>query len=191
MEHTFDPLKGVFKKEAIGDPIHQGIEMEKAPPFLRALLVTDGTVTKFLEAYLWEPIEVRKLFQQEVSLEADVDWLELRKGSQVLKRQVLLEGTVSRKVYTFAESLIRLDRLSRVLRQEIIKGRLGIGELLRDQRLETYREMLHYGTEASGVLSDPLGIRKQDPLLFRHYRIFTKYRPAILVTEKFPIAHFL
>lgn len=191
MEYTFDPLKGVFKKEAIGDPIHQGIEMEKAPPFLRALLVTDGTVTKFLEAFLWEPIKVRKLFQQEVSPEADVDWLELRKGSQVIKRQVLLEGTVSRKVYTFAESLIRLDRLSKPLREEIMEGKMGIGELLRDQRLETYREMLYYGSEAAGALSHHLGIREQDPVLFRRYRIFTKYRPAILVTEKFPIAHFL
>src|SRR5262245_31461994 len=28
------------------------------PPLLRALLLTDGTVTKVLEAYLWEPIRV-------------------------------------------------------------------------------------------------------------------------------------
>lgn len=127
---SFDPIKAVFRQQAAGDSISNGIEGEKVPPFLRALLVTDGTVTQFLQAYLWEP-------------------------------------------------------------QDILRGKLGIGELLRDRRLETYREMLNYGSEAAGALSDRLGTRKEDPLLFRHYRILTKHRPAILVTEKFPAVHFL
>ena len=39
------------------------VNWEQLPPLLRILLVTDGTVTKTLEAYYWERISVDQLAQ--------------------------------------------------------------------------------------------------------------------------------
>lgn len=166
------------------------IELEQVSPLLRALLVTDGTVTKFLEAYLWEPIRVEKLFQEDVALEKDVPWLDLKAGDVVLKRKIILRGLFTRTVYTFAESIVRVDRLWDGLREDLLSGRLGMGELLRDRRMETYREVLSVSRETAGEWAHPLQLSAQDRVLRRHYRIFTQQRPTILIMEVFPEGRF-
>ena len=73
-----------FTRDAVipassGDPI----PLEEVPPFLRALLVTDGTVTKILEAYFWEPVVVDTVSQCfEVATEA-VPWIEVEAGDLI------------------------------------------------------------------------------------------------------------
>ncbi|MEK6684576.1 MAG: chorismate pyruvate-lyase family protein [Nitrospirota bacterium] len=185
-EYRFDPIRGFHKKEARPEPSSNGLNFEKISPFLRALLATDGTVTKFLEAYLWEPIQIKLLFQGDTVIDRDVPELEITKGASVLKRQVLLCGLDSGRTYTFAESLIRLDRLWEELREELLQGRLGMGEILRDRRMETYRELITYGREAVGDLSSVMKMAPDETLLYRSYRIFNKQLPTILITEKFP-----
>jgi chorismate-pyruvate lyase len=187
----FDPIRGFYRKGSPAQPHLNGIHFQKIPPLLRALLVTDGTVTKFLEAYLWEPIRVKRLFQGDAVVDQDVPWLEIKRGMPVLKRQILLQGLKSDKIYTFAESLIRVDRLWDGLREDLLEGRLGMGELLRDRRMETYRELLTYGRERVGRLSSILKVNRQEPLLYRSYRIFNRQLPTILITEKFPLRPFL
>jgi len=185
-EYRFDPLKGFYLSDSQSLPPINDIAFEKLPPLLRALLVTDGTVTRFLEAYLWEPIQVECLSQEDTVLEKDVSWLQIRSGSKVFKRHVLLKGVRSQKIYTFAESLIRIDRLWEGVREDLLQGRLGMGDLLRDRRMETYRELLCYGREDAGSLSPLLKIPHQESVLSRSYRIYNKELPTILITEKFP-----
>lgn len=189
-DYVFDPIRGFCPKDSIAGATRTGIDFEKISPFLRALLVTDGTVTKFLEAFLWEPIEVERILQEDSSMDQSIPWLEITPGMSVLKRQVLLRGLFSRKIYTFAESLIRTDRLWNGLREDLLQGKLGMGELLRDRRMETYRELLVYGQEEAGRLSSVLGVDPGDPLLYRSYRIYNKKLPTILISEKFPVPHF-
>ena len=47
------------------------VPLAHLPPFLRSLLVTDGTVTKILEAYFWEPVLVDTLAQGVVTAERE------------------------------------------------------------------------------------------------------------------------
>jgi chorismate-pyruvate lyase len=188
--YHFDPIGG-FQAGEPSPPSPGSVPFDRVPPFLRALLVTDGTVTRSLEAYLWEPIEVRRLHQEEVRLNRDIPSLELSAGDPVFNRQVLLRGAVSGRTYTFAESLIRTDRLWNGLRENLIGGNLGMGELLRDRRMETYRQLLSVWEEEAGGLSGLMGIDSGDRLLARSYRIFTRQSPVILITEKFPFRHFL
>lgn len=189
-EYQFDPIQGFCPKGSLPNVPLNGLQFDKIPPLLRALLVTDGTVTKFLEAYLWEPIEVKPIFQGETVVDQDVSWLELTQGMSVLKRQVLLTGLSSGKIYTFAESLIRVDRLWEGLREELLEGCLGMGELLRNRQMETYRELLTYGRQKAATLSSVMKIEPQESLLYRSYRIFHEQLPTILITERFPERHF-
>ncbi|MEO1767528.1 chorismate--pyruvate lyase family protein [Thiobacter aerophilum] len=153
----------------------ESLHMEALPPFLRTLLVTDGTVTKHLEAYFWEEVHVDNLGQAEVILEAAVPALGLSAGEQVLRRRVRLRGRASKRCYGEAESLIRLPCLPERLQGELAAGRIGIGELLRERGLETYREILDVGWAGPDAV-------------YRTYRIMIRGEPTILITETFPCA---
>lgn len=151
------------------------LDMARLPAFLRTLLVTDGTVTKHLEAYFWEPVDVVNLGQNEIRLEAPAPWLDLGVGELVLRRRVRLVGGASARIYAEAESLVRLSCLPERLRQELLAGSIGIGELLRERGLESYREILDLGA-------------KEAERVYRTYRIVIGHEPAILITETFPCA---
>ena len=55
---------------------------DQLPPVLRTLLLSDGTVTKFLEAYYQEPIRVKTLFHAEAPPGEDMTPLAPRKGDR-------------------------------------------------------------------------------------------------------------
>lgn len=165
----------------------EGLEMANLPPFLRTLLMTDGTVTKSIEAYFWETVNVENLGQGAVLIDRNVEWLEISEGDEVLRRRVRLVGADSKAIYAHAESLLRLDRLPEELNHELQAGRIGIGELLRERGLETYRELLAFGVEAMGELTEVFGGKDSDLLVSRIYRIALHHHPAILITEKFPL----
>jgi chorismate-pyruvate lyase len=159
-----------------------GLPLAGLPPFLRALLVTDGTVTKILEAYFWEPVAVDTLAQDLTAAGRDIPWLEIAGGDSVLVRQAQLRGTDSGKVYARAFSVIRTERVPAAFRQRLIDREIGIGVLIRDSGLESYREVLEVGAPAEDS-EDPGGEQ-----VFRTYRIIIDRAPVILITETFPLA---
>lgn len=157
----------------------QPMPLAQLPPFLRALLVTDGTVTKILEAYFWEPVEVRTLEQDFWTAERPVDWLKVRTGDNILIRLAHLQGIDSGRTYAEAFSVIRPDLIPASFRQRLIDREIGIGVLIRDSGLESYREVME------------IGIDHPDPgeeHVFRTYRIIIAGAPVILITESFPLA---
>lgn len=163
---------------AIKDRVNGNLDLATLPPFLRVLLTTDGTVTNSLEAFFWEPVAVEPVLQEELSLEHAAPFIELEAGDRVLLRRVRLRGVNSKTVYVKAESLIRFDLLPANFQSDLKAKKLGIGELLRDCGLETYREILEVGCDD----------KSQD--LWRTYRIVMDHRPFIQITEHFPLAVF-
>lgn len=157
------------------------------PPFLRTLLVTDGTVTKSLEAWFWEPVKVVPLGGERLRLDDPVEGLEAGGGDEILQRKVLLQGETTAVPYACARSLVALKTLSDPLRKGLLEGKIGIGELLREQDVETYREVvaLDYleAREAKTVFAPLAG----SDAVARSYRIRVRGVPAILVTEYFPV----
>ena len=192
-DYIYDPVHGFLpKSEApfVDKNDFQNI-LKKMNPILRTLLVCDGTVTKFLEAFLWEPIYVEKLFQKEVLLEKNYPLLKTKKAEPGIIRRILLRGTITQKVYTYAESVIRIDLLDSSIKRDLSVGRLGMGELLRDRRLETFREIIECGENKAGdVISKYFEIKPEDIVYYRKYRIIIKGNPAILITEMFFEPHF-
>ncbi|MGD8590976.1 MAG: chorismate pyruvate-lyase family protein [Chromatiales bacterium] len=166
----------------------EDILMEKVPPFLRTLIVTDGTVTKTLEAYYWEPVSVDVLEQGLTQAKLPIPWLEVEQGEDVLIRKVHLRGVNSGKIYTSAMSVIRPSVIPLEQRKRLLDRSIGIGALIRDTGLESYRELLEVGLEHSLAYMhiDDIAKPKFLDLVYRTYRIFMGGKPALLITETFP-----
>lgn len=155
------------------------------PAFLRTLLVADGTITRSLEAYFWEPIKVITLDQSECIAENAIPWLNVTQGHTVLVREASLEGVDTSKTYAKAFSVIRAEHIPEHLRNKLIEGKIGIGVLISDSGMESYREMLELSFES------PEAESLKDLVVSRTYRIFLNSQPAILITEQFQTRSFI
>lgn len=152
------------------------LDVASLPAFLRVLLTTDGTVTNSLEAFFWEPVAVEPIAQREMTLAEDAPFIERQSGDTVLARRVQLRGLSTATRYVEAESLIRLDLLPAGFQSDLVAQTMGIGELLRDCGLETYREILEVGCD------------EESEDLWRSYRIVMDHQPFIQITEHFPLS---
>ena len=191
-KHTNQPLEsspffgafrtGGFAAEAkVFAPNGDSLELAALPPILRTLLTTDGTVTKCLEAYFWEPIEVVVDGLQETQSHTPISYLNVQPGEPLLVRDVRLKGKSSGVVYAQAHSVIRLSVLTPDIRAQLVSGEIGIGVLIRDSGLESYREILDIHAE---TISDE-GAAGID--ISRVYRIIVNNEPTIAITETFPL----
>jgi chorismate-pyruvate lyase len=187
--YAYNPIRGFYPKAQAPD-LKEGVEFDKIPPILRTLLVSDGTVTKFLEAFYWEPVQVKRLFHEDRPAEKDIVPLDIKAGDSVLHRRVLLQGMISKNVYGYAASFIRTDLLWASVRDDLVQGRLGIGELLRDRRVETYRELLTYESSPAGELARDLACQENAMVIMRSYRILIGGKPCLFISEHFPVHHF-
>ncbi len=164
------------------------LNLETLPSFLRTLLVMDGTVTKSLEAWFWEPVNIIAKYNDKVTLNEVVAGLEACIGDTVLHREVSLCGETSKTIFATAKSIVSLQELPDDIGKSLIKGDIGIGELLRDKELETYRDIfdINYYPENSSHKEnfDEL----EGDIVSRSYRIWVNGKPAIIVSEFFPIS---
>ena len=170
---------GFARAGQIHDSTGTPLPLSELPPFLRALLVTDGTVTKILEAYFWEPVTVDTLEQRFESADQPVPRLGVERGDPCLVRDARLRGADSGRGFAEAFSLIRTELIPPDFRRRLIDREIGIGVLIRDSGLESYREVLDVGLDRSTV---------GEAAVFRTYRIIIEHRPVILITEYFPLA---
>ena len=184
---TFNPLSDLFvaqfaKPEQLGD-----VNLRALTPFTRALLTIDGTVTKFIEAYAMEPVEVVTLGQAMQQLSAAHEWLEVPEGEHVIARHVLLRGRYSRTFHAYAASLIVPNRLPDPVRRELEAAGETIGRIFLNNRMESYREVLWYGREQNEELPQDIRHLANGGLVSRTYRIIVGRQPVMLITEKFPL----
>lgn len=158
--------------------------------FQRVLLETDGTVTKILEAFAGEPMEVVKLLQVfDTAGDADAD-LHPGAGDEVLRRRVVLRGQRSHQSFLYAEAVVVLNRVAPTVLEGLLGTDRPIGTLLAEARAETFREILRTSREPAGAHGGHFGIDGTEDLISRTYRIIAGGRPSILITEKFPAAFF-
>lgn len=158
--------------------------------FQRMLLGTDGTVTRLLEAYAGEPVEVVKLRQDLDTAGAAGEDLCLPAGERVLRRHVVLRGRRSRQNLLYAEAVVVPARADPGFMDALLGTDVPIGALLADHRTETFREILVVARERAGPCGAHFGIDAGAELIFRTYRIVTRRQPVILITEKFPTGFF-
>lgn len=188
--HVFSPSSGFVAASENAEALERSRGLSMLPPFLRVLLCTDGTVTRSLEAYFWEPIDVDVLSHGHATSEHDYPALGVAAGDSLVRRRVLLRGRITRSIYAFAESVMHRDGLSATLKRELIDERKGIGELLRDRRLETYRELGDIRRCEAKQWAAYLEVSADAHVMIRSYRIFHAGQATIQIEEVFPEARF-
>jgi len=154
--------------------IDSNLDYASLPAILRVLLVTDGMITRILEAWFNEPMLLQHLHQETIRLKKAEPLINADSGDEILRREVSLVGKLSDRPCIHATSLVRLHELDDSLVKELQHGQIGIGELLYERGIETHREIL--------TITDS-GLA----LVQRRYRILIRNRPSILVTERFPL----
>ena len=171
--------EGFVRGGTIDSDSGQPVAISSLPPFLRALLVTDGTVTKIIEAYFWEPVVVDTLRQEFVVAADDIPWVQIAGGERIMVRRARLRGADSAREFAHAFSVIRTELIPAQFRKRLVDREIGIGALIRDSGLESYREVMEVGIEPDA---------ETDDAVFRTYRIIIAGEPVILITETFPLA---
>ena len=165
------------------------IAMQQLPAILRTLLVTDGTVTKLLEAYFWEPIEVVTHSLTSTTLPTPLPWLGACADERVLLRDVQLRGVSSGRNFASAFSVVRLQVFDDARVKALVAGEIGLGVLIRDSGLESYRELLELNAQKSSAKSHAVD-DLTDIDVQRTYRIIANGSPAIVISETFPCGNY-
>lgn len=186
--YGFDPLEGVLTAQFAKPAELTEINLRTLNPFQRALLVIDGTVTKFIEAYTMEPVEIVRIEHKTLPVSKDQPWLDLGKGTPVIFREVVISGKYSRTFYVHAVSMLVPERLPDSVRDQLQVQGEGIGHLLNGTDLETRREIMWFGRER--LKQPPAAIKDlfAGDFISRTYRIFTHGQPVALINERFPYA---
>ena len=183
-------MKALFTAQEESPATLRKINLARLTPYQRGLLVTDGTVTRFIEAYTFLPVEVVLLQQTKQILNTEHIWLKLPAGETVISRQVVLQThsqeEPSPRIHTYADSLIVPQRLPQSLLNELESDKQGLGELLRHSGLETRRELLWCGIETLSDLPPAVEQLEGETFISRTYRVFANHVPLMLINEKFP-----
>lgn len=167
------------------------LEPVELSTFQRILLVTDGTLTKILEAYLTEQLQVVKLSEEIVNITKDILHLDIKTGCEVIKRNILLKGQISEHNWLYAESIIVIERLEKKFRDKLIKSHVPIGKLWIEYKAETFKEIIISAREPANDLADYFDISPEEKMLYRTYRVFSRQQPVMMITEKFPESYFV
>ncbi len=182
----FDPVGASFVAMDQRPASLAPVSVSVLSPFQRALLVIDGTVTTFIEAYASEPVSIVRVDQHASHAQAEARWLACEPAEAVLRRRTLLKGSMSGTVYAYATSVIVPARLSSQMRAGLEAEPEGLGKILLDSGLETRREGLWYGQEVLADLPAALDFPVMK-CLSRSYRVFAGGLPLMLITERFPL----
>lgn len=167
------------------------ISLTKLSPFHRALLITDGTVTRFIEAYKLSPVDVILLYQGRRTLQSEHTWLKHPSGGKIIAREVVLQTPSSNnqtpQTHVYAVSQIVYERLPQNVLDGLEAGIVGLGALLQNSQLETRRDLLWWGIERVTGLPSSIAHFEGQLFLSRTYRILANQNPLMLITEKFPL----
>lgn len=182
----FAPFNHLIEPRETRSLIESGINPQQLTAYQRALLVLDGTVTQFIEAYSSESIHVIRLNQTRNVLKAPHAWLETQANTEILAREVILRGDRSGVVYVHAVSLLVISRLPETLLAKFETDSGGIGRILLSSRIENRRELLWFGCEQIRQMPPQLIPNLGNDFLSRYYRVMIAGTPVMLINEKFP-----
>jgi chorismate-pyruvate lyase len=161
------------------------VELAVLDPFIRSLLVTDGTVTRALEVHTLERVTVDVISQEMAPTpERPARCLEIDGGAESVRRRVVMTVGQSPTHSVCAESFIVPERLPGDFLGTLAESAEGIGEALQQVLLESWRELLWFGL---GKAPDWAPIVPTPTVLTRVYRVMTAGHAALLIAESFAL----
>ncbi len=184
-------MKALFVAQDDKPETLKRINLAQLTAFQRGLLVADGTVTRFIEAYTLTPVEVTLLQQTQQTLSSEHTWLHLSAGAEIISRQAVVhthsQEESSPRIHTYADSLIVPKRLPESILNGLASNKQGLGGLLQHSGLETRRELLWCGLEILSDLPSAISHFEGEKFITRAYRVFANQEPLMLIKEKFPL----
>ena len=153
----------------------------------RILLSTDGTVTDLIALYAGEEIVVHKL-RQDIEVSQPPAILNCEVRVQMLHRQILLRGR--ERTFLHADSQFIFVRFSPDMQQQLLQTDQPIGLLWKQERLETYREIIEKSVVRCPHLAHYFGLPEDAWFVSRTYLIFHGGRPLGVITEQWPTSWF-
>ena len=133
----------------------------KIPPILLVVILQNGVLESILQLLVRDKIEVIVLSQ--------------RASGSVLYRKICVRRKLDGAVIMRAESRIKTKNLPTVFRDRIIEGEKGLGSLIENLRIETFRHIKN------------IGFDRRQRTIFRVYDIYIRKQVAITIKEYFPI----
>jgi chorismate-pyruvate lyase len=160
------------------------VELGALDAFLRNLLVTDGTVSRSLEAHTLRPVTVEPVEQSETLPPAPVArHLRLDRDEACMRRRVVMRIHGS-EPSVWAESFVVPGRVPVEFLRELNENSRGIGGSLEHLKLESWRELLWFGIGGPPPWPAQSLTAKT---LRRAYLILIERRPALLIAEDFAL----
>jgi chorismate-pyruvate lyase len=166
------------------------IEFAELSLFQQILLTTDGTLTKLLELYADETIQVVKLGEATQWLTRSIEPLHLNSGDLAVDRQILLQGSRSRRNWLYAQTWVVPQRLPSAFQVELMTTQAPIGKLWLQHKIETFKEIITTYRLAANGLAAYFQIAPEASLLCRTYRVLSNQKPVMLITERFPESYY-
>lgn len=163
--------------------------MSSLNPFLRSLLFTDGTVTRALEAQTLATANVEVRDQTiRVTPALAASCLCIPTGTHSIQRRVSISIEQVSNPVLWAESHILPGRLPTGFMDSLDSNPGGIGDSLQRAKLEGWRDLLWFGLapQPDWTFSDSPS-RTPTTVMTRLYRVITHDRPALLISESFPV----
>jgi chorismate-pyruvate lyase len=167
------------------------IKIDDLSLFERILLVTDGTLTDILQAYLSEGIEIVKISENlvnstQIKQEFSNFDFNLNENEQVIERKVLLQGKNSGDNFIYAHSFIIIQNLPEEFKNDLLNTKIPIGKLWFQHRIETFKEIIKLERKTAHDLSQYFHIKREDNLLERTYLVFSHQKLIMIISEHFP-----
>jgi chorismate-pyruvate lyase len=151
-------------------------------PVQRSILGSDGSFTLLLTALLGHEVKVALIEQRVEQMPHYGAAIQLQAGARILNRNVRLYVERDRNI-VFASSVIALDRVPPPLASDLLAGQETIGRILRNHRLETFRELVDWGSAPTP--DEATGHFLNLEMMYRSYRIVSSGKPVMIVTEFF------
>jgi len=152
-------------------------------PFLRACLLTDGSLTTLLEALTGSEIKISGLKQKTIPADEKLSWeLKINFGEELNEREVVLSA--EQKPLVYAKSYSVISRLSDDAKNDILNTDLPIGKILKKHKVEVHREIKEIGLESDAKIAGILNLNN-NKILFRSYLIIKKSVPLMKIEEYF------
>ena len=142
----------------------------------------DGSITNLIRSVFGEPVEVECLGQGYRMINRN-KWNDIDYWEKILQRNVYLTGRKSQVCYLYATSLIRTQYLDKDIKIALLEGKKGIGELIQEYKIETFREII----ESKLVSHDSIQhvFPTKEKILLRVYKLYMNGMPLMLISEYF------
>lgn len=179
-------------KQALPDctTLLRSIESETGPisDAIKALLITDGSVTRLLECYNDAPVSIRTIIQQVIPAERDIaEDMQIATGEPVNYRVVEICDKEMDIPLIHAVSYCPVQRLPEYARKRLMQADIPIGHILRDEKIESRREITSIRTLSGSDTSSSLPVTATSGRVFaRRYRIIHQDLPLFRIEEFVP-----